>query len=486
MLAKASRKYRLAILLMADAGGRVLETVRLKSADLDFQKRLVTFNAGSEIRSRQIPMTDRLFDAAIDYWTHRDTKAKSEYLFAPAESNHRPYLSRKMINRQVERLSSGQTTPSALRAYYIYQVCQANEDLLIIFQLTGLNKPDLIYKYKELQHTQLHNALELTEPKVGLLQKVIRQFQSPRTVPIIPMQVGMTKFHIGRKAEIAQITELSQKKVNILLLGPMGIGKSHLLDNYKSGTNSNIIRLDDFRQPKSVMTGLLLALFNDDKQAIMEVLKKVNNESDLEKVATKHSARRLCQVAIQATPHKGYTILIDDLTNITKIGVEIVEKLKNHFHIIAAARYLKIEYANCVSNFEKLELPPLNRPETLEFIDQLSEPLEARIEDYQLFQNHIWEETQGNPLYILELIERLDKEHILSNDIVRGIKHAISRQEIDFSVPLIIAFSSLLVLRYLGNELGSNAGAFRLLGGIALVIAFFSRRIFRALRRRYV
>ena len=256
------------------------------------------------------------------------------------------------------------------------------------------------------------------------------------------MQVGMTKFHVGRKAEIAQITELSTKKVNILLLGPMGIGKSHLLDNYKG---DNIIRLDDFRYPKAVLIGLLLELFEQDKQAIRERLHNPNLETkgQMEKIATRESARRLCGLAIEVTQPKEWTIIIDDLTNITKVGVDILENLKNHFHIIAAARRLKIDHATCISNFQKLELKPLNRAEAMELIDQLSESLEARIEDYVLYQNRIWEDTQGNPLYIIELIERLDKEPILSNEVLHNVKHSISKQEIDFSVPLIIAFSSL-------------------------------------------
>ena len=473
LLEKANRKYRLVFLLLLDAGGRTIEIVRLKNDDLDLTGRTITFNAPSENRVRKIPLTNQLFDAAEQYRAYQRTSRKCPYLFPPGENSTQPHMDRTTINHRLSYYSDGHTTPTALRLHYIREVALAHDDLDRILYLTGLHETDLVYHFKKEAYDAASQAASSKPPAPR------------RKVYITPMQTGMTKFHVGRKEEIAQITELSDKKVNILLIGPMGIGKSHLLDNYKTG---NIIRLDDFRYPKAVLIGLLLELFEQDKQAILERLNKPNLETkgQMEKIATKQSSKRLCDLAIEATQRKAWTIIIDDLTNITKVGVDILKSLKNHFHIIAAARQLKIDHSSCVSNFQKLELKPLTRAEAMELIDQLSESLEPRIEDYTLYQNRIWEDTQGNPLYIIELIERLDKEPILSNEVLHTVKHTISKQEIDFSVPLIIAFSSLLVLRYLGNELGSNAGAFRLLGGIALVVAFFSRRIFRALRRRYV
>ena len=43
-----------------------------------------------------------------------------------------------------------------------------------------------------------------------------------------------------------------------------------------------------------------------------------------------------------------------------------------------------------------------------------------------------------------------------------------------------------LALPPLGNELGDNAGAFKLIGGLGLIVAIFSRHIFRTLKRKFV
>ena len=70
-----------------------------------------------------------------------------------------------------------------------------------------------------------------------------------------------------------------------------------------------------------------------------------------------------------------------------------LEKLKNHFHIIAAARQIKIAHASFLSNFQKVELGPLKRAECLKLISHLSRGFRHRIEDYETFKNHIIEQV---------------------------------------------------------------------------------------------
>ena len=466
ILNKANPKYQLIILLMADAGLRITEAIQLKIGHFDFTQRTLTIYDDSNNEKRRIALTERLFHAQIHYWNALPHKSPDQYLFPPAQVSKQKHLSRKMVYRRIKAYSEGKVTPSALRNYFL-QKQEGIETALIPNDPSNSNIPPD------------QEPLDLTTKK-PLFSWF---FKSDKKVSLIPMPVGMTNFHIGRTSEIAQINDLSNKKVNTLILGPMGIGKSHLLDNFNKG---KILRVDDFRYPKNVLGSILLELFDQNKDTIMENLLQVNDKNSLEKIATKESAKRLCELAIRATQPKEYTLVIDDLTDVTKIGVRMLEKLKNHFHIIAAARQIKIEFITCLSNFEKLELKPLNYEETLQFIQKISKPVQPKIEDYESYQNRIWESTLGIPLFILEMIERLNKETFIDHHTLSNIKHTASKSEIDFSVPLVVAVSSLLVLRYLGNELGQNAGAFRLLGGIALVVAFFSRRIFKALKRKYV
>lgn len=221
--------------------------------------------------------------------------------------------------------------------------------------------------------------------------------------------------------------------------------KSHLLHNYQQG---HIIRMDEFQYPKQLLAGLLLELFDGEKEQILKMISRTETRQEFEtRIATRESIKRLCELAVEVTREKEYAILIDDVTNITRSGVRILEVLKNHFHIIAAARRIRMEHRSAFTNFELIELDPLPRPEAVSLIDRLSAPLLPRIEDYESYKNRIWEDTQGNPLFILEMVDPLAKEPRISIEATERVKHTASKTEVDFTAILIICISSLMGLR---------------------------------------
>ena len=197
----------------------------------------------------------------------------------------------------------------------------------------------------------------------------------------------------------------------------------------------------------------------------------------------KESIKRLTELAIQITQKLEYTIIVDDATNITNTGVRILEKLKNHFHLIVAARMVKIDKGTFLSNFEKIELQTLNRVETIELINLASRPIMDRVEDYESYKNHIWESTNGNPLFTLEMIDRYSKEQDISLEITKDIRHTSALKEINMTLPVIIAISSLMVLRYIGREMSDDSGAFMLFGGLFMIFALFARPLARLGKR---
>ncbi|MCB0580336.1 MAG: tyrosine-type recombinase/integrase, partial [Phaeodactylibacter sp.] len=454
------------------------------------EQQLVVFSlkkrAHSKDKFRKIPITSRIIEAYANYRRRAkgmDWNDPEAYLFPPSGQSGQAHLSRKSVYRRIMKYTNNTVNPHMLRHYYATRMANNGEDIRVVQQLLGHSSQRVTERYLHVDEQQLRRAVQGMERERNLLRRVWQKLSRPQPVLVFPAKRGMTNFHVGRKEELERLHGLCEKEVNVLLLGPQGIGKSHLLDNYH---RARIIRMDDFRSPKKTLAGLLLTLFDDDKDEIFRLLLEVEQREQLERIATKESIKRLCELAIDSTQPKEFTLVFDDLTDVTKYGVRILEMLKNHFHIIAAARRIKIEHATFLSNFERIELQPLSRPETLEMASRLAQPFMERIEDFEAFLNWVWENTQGIPLFVVELVERLGKEPIVSLEVLQEVRHTASKSEIDFSIPLIVAFSSLMALRYMGSELGHHSGAFRLLGGLALIVAIFSRRIFQALKRRFV
>jgi integrase/recombinase XerD len=101
----------------------------------------------------------------------------------------------------------------------------------------------------------------------------------------------------------------------------------------------------------------------------------------------KNNSTKTTELLIQITEQHEYTLLIDDVTRIPPTGVIALEKLKNHFHIICAARRIPMTKSSFLTNFKRIELNPLSRPESIELINRVSQPILQKIEDYKTYQN---------------------------------------------------------------------------------------------------
>ena len=119
-------------------------------------------------------------------------------------------------------------------------------------------------------------------------------------------------------------------------------------------------------------------------------------------------------------------------------------------------------------------------------INRLSQAIMDRIEDYELYKNHIYENTDGNPLFIIEMIDRYKKEDYISLEAIKSYRHTAAFQEFDVTIIIVIVLSSLMVLRYVSGEIGDDSGAFRLIGGVFLMFALFARNIFQIGKRKFV
>lgn len=481
-------KYRVIALLMLDCGLRVSEVVTLRVRNFNFLHSTVAVESlkkrSPAQRLRTIPLSQRLLDALADYLERSRFRSDADaYMFPAGRGSSKAHLDRRQVWKRMKKYSDGLVHPHMLRHTFATRVVNSGNDLRVAQKLLGHTSQATTEIYTHVEEFQLRQAIRSIE-RESFWARLKRRVFPPRRINLIPLQKGMTKFHIGRKSELGRLSDLTAKKINTILIGPQGIGKSHLLDNFHEG---KVLRIDDTSYPKKMLASMLLELFRGDKEAVAKALYgDIDMEKALEVIITKDSAKRMSELLVQVTQAKEYTLVFDDLTNITRNQVMYLEKLKNHFHILAAARRVKIEFASFLSNFERIELQPLPRPETIELIAKASAHFMERIEDFEAFKNHIWDNTQGTPLFILEMIERYEKEPFIAAEQTREIRHTAANPEIDMMVPLIVLVSCLMVMRYAGGEFETDGDAFRLIGGVFLLLAIFSRNLFKLVKRKFL
>lgn len=476
---KSCLRHELIVLLMMDCGLRVTEVCRLQITHFDFsnsQLIVPSLKKRGKQTFRTIPMTSRVIECLSRYYVKLRDKEPEAYLF-PSSVSVSGHISRKAVWKFIKRKSGYVAHPHMLRHTFATKIVNEGNDIRTAQKLLGHKSSQTTEIYLHVDEERKRQAIKSIDKRTRLQRWKQYLFPSKNVFKLNHIN-KLTKIHVGREEELVKLLELYNKKVNTIVTGEQGVGKSHLLGHL---SGDKILRLDDFSGVKSTIGNILLSLKSKE-----EAIKMISDDADMRKIITKENTNRLIDIISQVVEPQEYTLIIDDLTNVTKAGIVALDKLKNIFHIVASARQIKIQQSSFLSNFQVIKLEPLKRRESVKLIVHLSKNMRSRINDFETFKNHIWEQTNGNPLFIYELIDRFSKETEITVTEIRAIRHTSALKEIDISAPLVILLSSLMVLRYVGGELDDDSGAFRLFGGAFLLFALFARGIFRAGRRRYV
>lgn len=477
-------KYRVLFLLMYDAGLRITEACSLVISDVDFKgKELSVFTlkkkSGNEL-IRVIPMTTRLTDELAKYYQTLKKRNKSSYWF-PSGSKvskldyYSPYTARKRFNKYFPN-----ATPHYCRHSFITNLINAEVDIFVVKELAGHSNIKMTQIYVHIAKNQKQLAIENLEPELTIFQKLGKRFRVRPQIEFVA-EHGNVNFIVGRENEMLELIEKSDKKINILVLGNQGVGKSHLIENLKLA-NTNILRLDEMGTVKKTLKAMVLSVF-EEKEFLADRIFG-DKGKDYGKILDKETIKYLTDLLLDITQKHEFTIIIDDLSRIPPSGVKALEKLNSHFHIIGAARRITIDKSTFTTNFEVIRLENLKRVDAFKMIDKLSYNLVTKIENYEMYRNHIYEQTDGNPKYIFEMIERYDKETFVTSEVTRSVNHLSAIKEIDMSLPILIALSSLMILRYFGRETGETS--YQFIGAIFMMFALFGRTFFNSFKRKFV
>jgi integrase/recombinase XerD len=194
------------------------------------------------------------------------------------------------------------------------------------------------------------------------------------------------------------------------------------------------------------------------------------------------SVKSLCDEIKHVVNEKEFILMIDNVDRITPKAIKTLEELKDTFTIITSAREIPLNKTSFLWNFEIIKIKPLERKFALELVNRLSYDLD--IEDFELFRNHIYEQTNGNPRAIFEIIDRYRKEPVITTEVVKDIRHFGSMKEIDMSLLVVIFLAMLAVLRYVSREVDNDA--YRFIGGVSLIALIIFRYLFSYTKRKFV
>jgi len=482
------QRHKVIVMLMLDCGLRVSESISLRYNDFDFKNKLVivrSLKKRKKNNTRKIPLSNRLYQELAKYLSSNSDVNPNDYLF-PSKANSSGHITRSAVNKFLNNLNKklgySFLHPHCLRHSFGTHHISAGTPLENIKVMLGHSKYDTTLIYSQIPEQILkQNIDKVTVKEDSYLNKLLKGLginQSKQKK--ININFYKEKFTIGRDNEYKILENNADKGINTLIIGNIGLGKSHLLESFN--TEKKILRLDDLFSIKTSLINLLVHLYNNDKKHVKELLHQDIPKEKLQVKLSRKSVRNLTKEICDIVEPKEYIIVIDNVDRISPKGVEMIEFLKDHFIIFTSARHVKIDRASFSWNFDRINLKELSRTKSIELINKLSYDID--VEDKALFRNHIFEQSNGNPRVIFEIIDRYRREPVITNEVVKQIRHTASLKEIDLTFVIFIAFGLMYLLRYMSKEVDNES--FRFIGGVALVLTLLARQLFGFTKRKFL
>lgn len=482
------QRHKVIVMLMLDCGLRVSEAISLRFNDFDFKNKLVVISSlkkrGKTVK-RKIPLSNRLYQELAKYLSSNNNVNPNDYLF-PSKVIKGEHITRSSVNKFLfnlkNKLGFDFLNPHCLRHSFGTHHISNGTPLENIKVMLGHSKYDTTLIYSQIPEQILkQNIDKVTIQKDSYLTSFLKGLGIKKSLDKkININFYKEKFSIGRNNEFKTLESNADKGINTLIVGNIGLGKSHLLENFN--TEKKILRIDDLFGIKTSLTNMLIHLYDNDKSHVKKMLHDDIPTDKLQVKLSRKSVRNLAKEICDIVEPKEYLIVIDNVDRISPKGVEMIEFLKDHFIIFTSARHVKIDRASFSWNFDRINLKELDRPKSFELINKLSFDIE--VEDKQLFRNHIFEQSNGNPRVIFEIIDRYRREPVITNEVVKQIRHTASLKEIDLTFIIFIGFGLMYLLRYMSKEVDNDS--FRFIGGVALVLTLLFRQLVGFTKRKFL
>ncbi|MCW3116845.1 MAG: hypothetical protein JWM28_927, partial [Chitinophagaceae bacterium] len=475
-------RHRLIIMLLLDCGLRAAECTNLKYSNFNFKDRTLHVKNVTKTNrefNRCIPIPGRLYRELgnfIHSKTGTDSIGSEAWLF-PSKTDL-GHLNRttvnQLLNRAFKKLALANLEPHLLRHRFAVKQLSSGMPVHNIKNLLGQSDIRYMLKDKPIPVEELKKNVDKWSYLNSTLQRLLTKlFPKPR-LSISPTSIDINlnaggPVTFGRKEVVAQLNDLVSRKINCVIIGTIGVGKSHLLEAFEESVKDSetvkVLKLDDANELKSTLAQMLIYILKTDQQGVYEFLFPGYDHTKAVNTVSRGTILHIAKEIIKLTEKKYYTLLIDNVDQISLKSVKILDLFKDHFTIITTARAIPVARSSFIWNFEIIRLQPLKREFALQLIHKLSYGLE--VNDFELYRNHIFEQTNGNPRAIAEIIERYRKEPVITNEVIRNIRHTGALPEYDCTFLVLLFLACVACLRYLNHEV-QNA-SFRVLGGIALV-----------------
>ena len=275
---------------------------------------------------------------------------------------------------------------------------------------------------------------------------------------------------IGREELVETVAREARKGRHLVLTGPVGIGKSAVLDaaldRLLLRQQRTVLHLGEHQakgQFLELARGLLEAgLLKPsalELDAGLDALDPAARDwARLKRPVNRLSIRDLCAAIVPALhAHQGQVLIaVDDLTPVTPTLVAFWLAVCDAAQLVACASAKKPNVAKLWWKLVEIEVPPLAPEHARTLAQTYLQQTGALVESPALFVAHVVQQANGNPQALADLLADSAKERVVDKQKIRAMRHAAGVRYLDFTPVMIVALASIVGARYLAIGTGDT------------------------------
>ncbi len=448
LLKEINRSRDLAIiLLLIGTGLKMKELLELNLDSIDWEKKLV--HVGGP-RKRDMPLNDEVFEA-LSAWSKDRQDNPSEALFITVHG--RP---KRLTKCAAKKLAKKYACCAGIRKDVNFAVLRNTFGVRLMAKETsidnaaailGLHSPISIQRYMkgaldEKKGNVPGSELEKldTRPRfIRNLSKLVHPKHKEARVITPSVPAGRSEVTVDRTEVLSGIKRNLSRELSTLIIGPPGIGKTHLL---KVSAGGDILYLASPCSVRQFLTNLC------DKYCPAGWPKRLRSGAR----APAWEIAELLSDTLKGRDKKA-VIAIDNFDSSRISDLEVILTLFDNFTVVAAADETPARLKELWWKFRKIEIPPLDRESSKELIKHLTAGL--TIVDYELLETRILTVSNGMPLAIVEMVGQVSHLPVVRKEDARQVYHEAGIRYRDWTPLVLIIWSIATSSRFI--TLGSQS-----------------------------
>ena len=458
------------VTLFLNAGLFLSEIINLKVNSIDWDKHIIHVPGN---RKRDIMLDEQAY-VAIARWSKDRADVKNNAFFITTKGKIKE-LSDRAVDKLIRKYASSagirrKLNAQILRNTFAVRLFSKQIEIDKASAILGISDPESINRYIKAAKAPIPQVPEHIDTRPRLAKAISRIFPTkPRVAkptttikgPVIPAPEEVI---FGRESIVEDIKANLNKNQPVLLIGPLGIGKTHIL-KYISHLYPEAIFIDSPAPIKLLLTQVLDKLKPDWKKQLL----------------ARPSTKEMLDFIIRNRPGKpgqAPILIIDNLGRIKVNDADMLIRLLDNFTIITAAEDTPDRLKQLWYKFKQIKLDNLTHAASQKLIKYLTQNL--AVSDYEMLETRVITLSNGLPLAIVDMIHQVSHEPVVTRERIREVYHEAGIHYRDWTPFLIVLWGVVMVFRFVA--LGTHSFEGYILAGVGMAVLMTTIRFLRMVK----